>query len=221
MAPVGWVFDLDGVIWRGAEPVPRIRGGRSRVARPRRGRPLRHEHVGQPGHERREEACRARHRRDGSGADLRDGRGPPRRARRACARLCRPGGGRGARSTRARSSSMPTPPMRSSSGYHREFDYERLTTAMRAVRAGARLIGSNDDATYPMDDGLFPGNGALLAAVRPRRRPSRSSPASRTGRCASWCGSVRHRRATTSWSATASTPTARSPLRSATDSPSC
>ena len=50
-------------------------------------------------------------------------------------------------------------------GWHRDFDYERLTTAMRAVRAGARLIGTNDDATYPMPDGVLPGGGSILAAV--------------------------------------------------------
>jgi glycerol 3-phosphatase-2 len=50
-------------------------------------------------------------------------------------------------------------------GWHRSFDYERLTTAMRAVRGGARLIGTNDDATYPTSDGPIAGGGALLAAV--------------------------------------------------------
>jgi 4-nitrophenyl phosphatase len=50
-------------------------------------------------------------------------------------------------------------------GWHRDFDYERLTVAMHAVRAGARLIGTNDDATYPMPDGVLPGGGSILAAV--------------------------------------------------------
>ena len=50
-------------------------------------------------------------------------------------------------------------------GYHPEFDYERLTTACRAVWAGARLVATNDDATYPSSDGLRPGGGAILAAV--------------------------------------------------------
>jgi HAD superfamily hydrolase (TIGR01450 family) len=50
-------------------------------------------------------------------------------------------------------------------GWHREFDYERLTAAYRAVAAGARLIGTNDDATYPTPTGLLPGGGSLLAAV--------------------------------------------------------
>src|SRR5688572_25591198 len=42
-------------------------------------------------------------------------------------------------------------------GWHREFDYDRLTAAYRAVAAGARLIGTNDDATYPMPTGMVPG----------------------------------------------------------------
>ena len=50
-------------------------------------------------------------------------------------------------------------------GYHPEFDYGRLTAACRAVWAGARLVATNDDATYPSTDGLLPGGGAILAAV--------------------------------------------------------
>ena len=50
-------------------------------------------------------------------------------------------------------------------GVHRDFDYERLRVASNLVRAGARLIGTNDDATYPTPDGQIPGGGAILAAV--------------------------------------------------------
>jgi 4-nitrophenyl phosphatase len=50
-------------------------------------------------------------------------------------------------------------------GWHREFDFDRLTAAYRAVAAGARLIGTNDDATYPTPTGFLPGGGAILAAV--------------------------------------------------------
>ncbi|HUR23038.1 MAG TPA: HAD-IIA family hydrolase [Acidimicrobiales bacterium] len=50
-------------------------------------------------------------------------------------------------------------------GWHDEFDYGRLSAAAAAVRAGARLVGTNEDATYPTPDGLIPGGGALLAAV--------------------------------------------------------
>ncbi len=50
-------------------------------------------------------------------------------------------------------------------GFTRAFDYEGLRVAADAVRAGARLIGTNDDATYPTPAGPLPGGGALLAAV--------------------------------------------------------
>lgn len=51
-------------------------------------------------------------------------------------------------------------------GWHRTFDYDGLTRAARAVRNGARLVGTNDDATYPTPDGPIPGGGSILAAVR-------------------------------------------------------
>ena len=50
-------------------------------------------------------------------------------------------------------------------GFHREFDYERMRIAADAVRAGARLVATNDDATYPTPHGLIPGAGAILAGI--------------------------------------------------------
>jgi len=50
-------------------------------------------------------------------------------------------------------------------GYTSHFDYDDLTAACRTLRGGARLVGTNDDATYPTPDGLVPGAGSLLAAV--------------------------------------------------------
>jgi ribonucleotide monophosphatase NagD (HAD superfamily) len=50
-------------------------------------------------------------------------------------------------------------------GFHRDFDYERLRIASDAVRHGARLLATNDDATYPTPEGVIPGGGAILAAV--------------------------------------------------------
>ena len=50
-------------------------------------------------------------------------------------------------------------------GWHRDFDFERLTAAFKAVRAGARFVATNDDATYPTPDGPVPGGGAIVAAV--------------------------------------------------------
>lgn len=50
-------------------------------------------------------------------------------------------------------------------GWHRDFDFGRLTAAFDAVAGGARLIGTNDDATYPTPSGPLPGGGSILAAV--------------------------------------------------------
>jgi 4-nitrophenyl phosphatase len=50
-------------------------------------------------------------------------------------------------------------------GLHTDFDYDALRRASAAVRAGARLIGTNDDPTFPTPEGLLPGGGSLLAAV--------------------------------------------------------
>lgn len=45
------------------------------------------------------------------------------------------------------------------------FNYEELGRAMTAVRGGAKLIGTNHDPTYPTDEGLKPGGGAIVAAI--------------------------------------------------------
>ena len=50
-------------------------------------------------------------------------------------------------------------------GFHREFDYDRMRIASTAVRNGARLIATNDDATYPTPDGPIPGAGSILAGI--------------------------------------------------------
>ena len=44
-------------------------------------------------------------------------------------------------------------------------DYEDLRIASLAVQRGAELLGTSRDPTYPMPDGLWPGTGALLAAI--------------------------------------------------------
>jgi HAD superfamily hydrolase (TIGR01450 family) len=50
-------------------------------------------------------------------------------------------------------------------GWTRAFTFDDIDRAARAVRAGARLIGTNEDPTHPTPHGLSPGCGALLAAV--------------------------------------------------------
>ncbi|MEO5679707.1 MAG: HAD hydrolase-like protein, partial [Acidimicrobiales bacterium] len=41
----------------------------------------------------------------------------------------------------------------------------KLTAAFKAVRAGARLIGTNADATFPKAEGEIPGGGSIVASV--------------------------------------------------------
>lgn len=50
-------------------------------------------------------------------------------------------------------------------GWDRSFDYEVMRRASMAVRAGATLVASNDDAAFPAPDGLWPGAGAILASI--------------------------------------------------------
>jgi HAD superfamily hydrolase (TIGR01450 family) len=50
-------------------------------------------------------------------------------------------------------------------GYHRDFDYDRMTAASVAVMGGARLLATNDDPTYPSPEGPIPGGGAILASI--------------------------------------------------------
>jgi 4-nitrophenyl phosphatase len=50
-------------------------------------------------------------------------------------------------------------------GFHRHFDYHRMTVASTAVRDGAKLIGTNTDSTYPTPEGPIPGAGSILASI--------------------------------------------------------
>ena len=50
-------------------------------------------------------------------------------------------------------------------GFHEDFDYWKLTAALQAIDAGARLIATNDDLTYPSHDGIRPGAGSILASL--------------------------------------------------------
>jgi len=43
--------------------------------------------------------------------------------------------------------------------------YEKLKKATLAIRAGATFIGTNPDKTLPAEEGFYPGNGAILAAL--------------------------------------------------------
>ena len=159
-----WVFDLDGVIWRGDIPIPEgVRGA---------------QHVIASGHDvlfvtnfsyarlAEQEAKLAALGIDAAGRVITSAM--------AAAELIHPGeralvcAGPGVvEALRARDAVVVSEGDADVVvvGYHPEFDYQRLTTACRAVWAGARLVATNDDTTYPSTDGLLPGGGAILAAV--------------------------------------------------------
>jgi glycerol 3-phosphatase-2 len=48
---------------------------------------------------------------------------------------------------------------------HDGFDFDELQTATRAVLAGAEMIAADRDRTFPTDDGITPGTGAIVAAL--------------------------------------------------------
>lgn len=48
----------------------------------------------------------------------------------------------------------------------RHATYERLAAACMAILNGARFIGTNADRAYPVEGGLWPGAGALLAVLQ-------------------------------------------------------
>ncbi len=50
-------------------------------------------------------------------------------------------------------------------GLDPDVDYARLSAAMAAVAGGARLIATNADARYPTPAGFLPGAGSIVAAV--------------------------------------------------------
>jgi HAD superfamily hydrolase (TIGR01457 family) len=50
-------------------------------------------------------------------------------------------------------------------GVDSQVTYARLRTAVLLIQRGASLIATNADPSYPAPDGLWPGAGALLAAV--------------------------------------------------------
>jgi glycerol-1-phosphatase len=50
-------------------------------------------------------------------------------------------------------------------GLHRDFDFDELDRASAAVRDGAHFVATNLDATYPVAGGMIPGSGAIAAAV--------------------------------------------------------
>jgi 4-nitrophenyl phosphatase len=51
-------------------------------------------------------------------------------------------------------------------GWDPELTYEELAEATLLIHAGSRFIGTNPDRTWPSERGLLPGNGATLAFLQ-------------------------------------------------------
>jgi 4-nitrophenyl phosphatase len=162
---VAWALDLDGVIWLGDQPIP---GAAEAVARLQRtGEPVVFVTNNSSVPVADVEAKLAAHGIEAAGMVLTSamaaaGRVDPGEVALVCAG---PGvdealAARGVRTVREGKADVVVV------GFHRDFDYDRMTVASTAVRAGARLLATNDDATYPTPEGLIPGGGAILAAVQ-------------------------------------------------------
>ena len=50
-------------------------------------------------------------------------------------------------------------------GWDREVDYAKFAAASLFVQRGASLVATNADSSYPAPEGLIPGAGALLAVI--------------------------------------------------------
>ncbi|MBM3450855.1 MAG: TIGR01457 family HAD-type hydrolase, partial [Armatimonadetes bacterium] len=50
-------------------------------------------------------------------------------------------------------------------GLDRRFSYDRLRAATLAIRGGASFIASNRDPNIPVEEALWPGGGAIVAAI--------------------------------------------------------
>lgn len=50
-------------------------------------------------------------------------------------------------------------------GIDRGFNYRKLNNAQQAILRGAHFIATNRDPTYPLEGGVSPGGGSIVAAV--------------------------------------------------------
>lgn len=50
-------------------------------------------------------------------------------------------------------------------GWDQNFNFEKMKYATLAIRNGAKFIATNPDTTYPSNEGIIPGAGALISSV--------------------------------------------------------
>jgi HAD superfamily hydrolase (TIGR01450 family) len=169
----GLIIDLDGVVWRGGDPIPgaaeaiaAVRGSGTRVLfvtnEPRRSRNALAERLAEIGipataaEVMTSAAVAARV--AGSLTGLANRRalvvGPP-----ALHDEIKGAGFQLVASEEAREAEVVVV------GGHESFDYRELRAAAAAVRAGAQLFATGRDAVFPAPDGLWPATGAILAAI--------------------------------------------------------
>lgn len=51
-------------------------------------------------------------------------------------------------------------------GLDTKLTYEKLKYACLAIRSGAKFIGTNPDTTYPSEIGIVPGTGSIIASLK-------------------------------------------------------
>jgi 4-nitrophenyl phosphatase len=51
-------------------------------------------------------------------------------------------------------------------GLDRRFNYKKLCSAFEAVKKGAKFVATNMDYTFPLEDKIVPGGGAIVASLR-------------------------------------------------------
>ncbi len=64
-----------------------------------------------------------------------------------------------------RDEERPEKPVAVVAGLDREINYEKIAAAATFIRKGAIFYGTNPDKTFPSPSGLMPGAGTILAAI--------------------------------------------------------
>lgn len=159
---MAWVIDLDGVMWRGDQPLPGAAEAVDRLAA------AGHE-VAYVTNNSAVPAAEVEHRLDQMGVDA---AGRVITSAQAASSLLEAGqrvlvrGGPGVRlAVEAAGATVveASPADVVLVGWHRDFTYDTLAEAHRAITGGARFVATNDDASYPVAGEEIPGGGAIVA----------------------------------------------------------